>query len=129
MRGTLLVYRGDPSGAGIIPADAGNTLPTCRKLILPGDYPRGCGEHRLAGQYVWILMGSSPRMRGTLLPCSGCGYANGIIPADAGNTLIPGSHMFMLEDHPRGCGEHSAITPEAKANQGSSPRMRGTLRQ
>ena len=29
-----------------------------------------------------------------------------IIPADAGSTQLGNDYMQVLEDHPRGCGEH-----------------------
>ena len=49
-----------------------------------------------------------------------------IIPADAGNTPSSTPCRFLVEDHPRGCGEHlSGDSPES-LGRGSSPRMRGT---
>ena len=49
----------------------------------------------------------------------------GIIPAYAGSTSKQSDSLLNHGDHPRVCGEHKAVTAEAKANQGSSPRMRG----
>ena len=49
----------------------------------------------------------------------------GIIPADAGSTRFPLAKNRVYRDHPRGCGEHQAQTIYAKAQAGSSPRMRG----
>ena len=49
----------------------------------------------------------------------------GIIPADAGSTIL---HYFSLpinKDHPRGCGEHRAWRFPTFDTLGSSPRMRG----
>ena len=31
--------------AGIIPADAGSTMTIVGFVVMPGDHPRGCGEH------------------------------------------------------------------------------------
>ena len=48
-----------------------------------------------------------------------------IIPADAGSTDLRAQSFIMLEDHPRGCGEHSTGCRKPRLRQGSSPRMRG----
>ena len=71
---------------GIIPAYAGNTLPTFQSASYTGDHPRVCGEHWLRGYLKKYEGGSSPRMRGTPSR-SPLGAVNaGIIPAYAGNT-------------------------------------------
>ena len=52
------------------------------------DHPRGCGEH--CG-YKWIFCpkrGSSPRMRGARRLLRGHHAGPGIIPADAGSTML-----------------------------------------
>ncbi len=50
------------------------------------------------------------------------------IPAGAGNTSDI-MHLFpSLSVHPRGCGEHSSSVFRALADNGSSPRVRGTRR-
>ena len=50
-----------------------------------------------------------------------------IIPADAGSTGSSRCRPAGGSDHPRGCGEHYGNSPEAEADHGSSPRMRGAL--
>ena len=50
-----------------------------------------------------------------------------IIPADAGSTSLSYSESFSLRDHPRGCGEHTALRWLVTSRRGSSPRMRGAL--
>ena len=45
-------------------------------------------------------------MRGTLIPCGVYCLHRGIIPAYAGNTRLPCSHIGWCRDHPRICGEH-----------------------
>ena len=52
--------------------------------------------------------------------------APGIIPADAGNTLIAEIGVVADLDHPRGCGEHTDDERNHMVRKGSSPRMRGT---
>ena len=49
----------------------------------------------------------------------------GIIPADAGSTRKSWFEMPIIEDHPRGCGEHAVHRPVLSGHLGSSPRMRG----
>ena len=71
-------------------------------------------------------MGSSPRMRGTLMVTVLKIMERGIIPAYAGNTGDVRSVFIPLWDHPRVCGEHQASSQSASNTRGSSPRMRGT---
>ena len=86
MRGTPLQRLCKGSLAGIIPADAGNTIHVRPVGRRSGDHPRGCGEHLATWAYAEWWSGSSPRMRGTRLPGSQINPIRGIIPADAGNT-------------------------------------------
>ena len=65
-------------------------------------------------------------MRGTLDQVQRPSYADGIIPAYAGNTSSMALALFMTWDHPRVCGEHSVSTLKVSNPEGSSPRMRGT---
>ena len=71
--------------------------------------------------------GSSPRMRGTLDNHHVNVEHGGIIPAYAGNTVVCERLAAAAWDHPRVCGEHRTAVAERVENQGSSPRMRGTL--
>ena len=67
MRGTRHLYHPYYPHRGIIPADAGNTLYQINLDGLHRDHPRGCGEHVTVLSRSAPIMGSSPRMRGTLL--------------------------------------------------------------
>ena len=71
-------------------------------------------------------MGSSPRMRGTLGSAIQAPFILGIIPAYAGNTTRILRKPLTNRDHPRVCGEHAAFAFAGLAEEGSSPRMRGT---
>ena len=53
-----------------------------------------------------LLGGSSPRMRGAQTAELLAHDELGIIPADAGSTSSHSVHLVIVEDHPRGCGEH-----------------------
>ena len=66
-------------------------------------------------------------MRGTPVePCEVQRLA-GIIPALAGNTVWLSGRHARPRDHPRACGEHARALLGDQFDQGSSPRLRGTL--
>ena len=126
MRGTLGVSVRRNVGHGIIPAYAGNTEAGSSFLITPRDHPRVCGEHVFQVISSVRMVGSSPRMRGTLEIVVVRGDQVGIIPAYAGNTKNSGGAMGVHRDHPRVCGEHTQVERAREVLTGSSPRMRGT---
>ena len=66
-------------------------------------------------------------MRGTLILFRSPFVVGGIIPAHAGNTGGQREFRHGIRDHPRACGEHGHQHGTHAADQGSSPRMRGTL--
>ena len=66
MRGTLLGNAQAGKAHGIIPAHAGNTASPRGAEVCRWDHPRACGEHYNLMFDLQTLMGSSPRMRGTL---------------------------------------------------------------
>ena len=74
----------------------------------------------------YLSTGSSPRMRGTHIQRVLGFDGQGIIPADAGNTLYFARHHTREQDHPSGCGEHQRGCAGTTRLRGSSPRMRGT---
>ena len=91
-----------------IPACAGNSRGTRRRLPGRSVHPRVCGELAILAPGPNWPGGSSPRVRGTRRRCPvAVGYGR-FIPACAGNS-------------------HTAAASEAHAG-GSSPRVRGTLR-
>ena len=110
---------------GIIPACAGST---CRRLWdchRSGDHPRMCGEHSVKSPRHDGRSGSSPHVRGALLPLSPSCHRCGIIPACAGSTSRPGEYRDCKRDHPRMCGEHFCPAVRHPARKGSSPHVRG----
>ena len=110
---------------GIIPADAGSTRTCSGPSRLIRDHPRGCGEHLPSGRTRAMMRGSSLRMRGALGQTAGPPKGYGIIPADAGSTLLRNLRLSGNTDHPRGCGEHNSNRISSIHFSGSSPRMRG----
>ena len=90
----------------IIPADAGSTPIGGRPPHRSRDHPRGCGEHAHLETRIQGHGGSSPRMRGAHSDSKNEDSDGRIIPADAGSTVIERGCALVLQDHPRGCGEH-----------------------
>ena len=126
MRGTLTLRFFQLRRVGIIPAHAGNTIHVPKSALCLGDHPRACGEHVTPWRDSEAILGSSPRMRGTLVIDWRARIAIGIIPAHAGNTSLSMRYRAMARDHPRACGEHYHLYITPCVEQGSSPRMRGT---
>ena len=125
MRGALTLGQQGCLEHGIIPADAGSTRswPTTRWRT--EDHPRGCGEHFRRLNQSDRYPGSSPRMRGAHTRGTGRAHPDGIIPADAGSTVMSLIALSPWRDHPRGCGEHTCGSDTESRYKGSSPRMRG----
>ena len=85
-----------------------------------------CGEQRVGRHGIGKGDGSPPRVRGTVFSNT---HQNGpprITPACAGNSYSSSSHIFLLTDHPRVCGEQSPPSKKLKCKKGSPPRVRGT---
>ena len=127
MRGTPFHRRENPRYRGIIPAHAGNTHTASSQFQRIWDHPRACGEHVLWSRPAISAGGSSPRMRGTPGRSLRWPAIWRIIPAHAGNTNKTVGLTVEPRDHPRACGEHTAIKGGGTTVKGSSPRMRGTL--
>ena len=115
-----------PSGRkGIIPAGAGKSVKRDSHQAILRDHPRGCGEKSCPLPMLWLMMGSSPRVRGEVFIARANAAPIGIIPAGAGRRAIVNRGGFVGRDHPRGCGEKSIVGVVVGAVEGSSPRVRG----
>ena len=126
VRGTPAVQRNPQAVRRFIPACAGNSVVVEAKGRRRAVHPRVCGElpSRCCGQRG--DHGSSPRVRGTLLPeCTAC-VPTRFIPACAGNSVQQASKRLLLRVHPRVCGELRRIGGVNAPVRGSSPRVRGT---
>ena len=127
MRGTRFGRAGRYARHGIIPAYAGNTQHASPRLTYPGDHPRVCGEHVPLLRLVLLMRGSSTRMRGTPNHSRSGVAQRGIIPAYAGNTLLPQCNPEEIKgSSPRMRGTHLLLVWLSRCPLGSSPRMRGT---
>ena len=109
-----------------IPACAGNTyyydFYGCKGPV----HPRVCGEHVAQDALPPCVLGSSPRVRGTLNRIKPLAVPHRFIPACAGNTVAKSRITFLDTVHPRVCGEHPRYYRQAPLQAGSSPRVRGT---
>ena len=74
------------------------------------------------------MPGSSPHMRGIPVHLFPKLIDMGIIPAHAGHTRITDWHEQKNWDHPRTCGAYEETSALAFSSLGSSPHMRGILR-
>ena len=118
-----------------IPAPAGNSWTCIRLQVYTTVHPRACGEQalpRACGEQALrsasriSLIGSSPRLRGTVdLPAGDIGEIR-FIPAPAGNRNLPTRNLPMPSVHPRACGEQPHRSGPKVYHHGSSPRLRGT---
>ena len=92
-------------------------------------HPHVCGEHVVRSDFSVSYKGSSPRMRGTQVRISVACRRRGLIPTYAGNTSSTSRRSCVARAHPHVCGEHEPSTEANWLYSGSSPRMRGTLRE
>ncbi len=126
VRGTLHHIIGAVEHQRFIPACAGNTPKCWSTTTCPPVHPRVCGEHARAQQFGNRAVGSSPRVRGTLVFQWPVVVGARFIPACAGNTANPDIKTTVYTVHPRVCGEHRSVCGFWKTDYGSSPRVRGT---
>ena len=147
MRGTRNTSSCGRHFSWIIPAHAGNSQHVILWPPLQLDHPRACGELHRPDPSHRSASGSSPRMRGTPLGGGAVEVGGRIIPAHAGNSHRSsepcssradhpracgdspdsGGMTRTHADHPRACGELLSLNEDGTGQDGSSPRMRGTL--
>ncbi len=109
-----------------IPAWAGNTITHDTWIIAQPVHPRVGGEHALALLALTVIIGSSPRGRGTPGGKSAQSGNRRFIPAWAGNTTELAHRAAGNAVHPRVGGEHEPSWSARSETGGSSPRGRGT---
>ena len=128
VRGSRISFCTSKIVIGIIPAGAGLTCSKNFKVYIWRDHPRGCGAHRTSVPMSFVTVGSSPRVRGSLIDVVMRLTDHGIIPAGAGLTPSTAGLAPGCRDHPRGCGAHLFDSFTVTARPGSSPRVRGSPR-
>ncbi len=126
LRGTHQGIKGRAEICRFIPAPAGNTIRLHHGAGAKAVHPRACGEHGITSTLRCLVVGSSPRLRGTPLSHFSFAVATRFIPAPAGNTRQRSDTHVSITVHPRACGEHSGAPILCAKARGSSPRLRGT---
>ena len=109
----------------ITPAHAGKSESVVGIVAVHDDHPRTCGEKVERMDLYFKKLGSPPHMRGKVVSACGVGKGLGITPAHAGKRQSPWFYMFLLEDHPRTCGEKYGFSRKFRCWEGSPPHMRG----
>ena len=85
-----------------------------------------CGEHHAGRRQAAGTAGSSPHVRGARLRNMRQWLSPGIIPACAGSTIVAVPSYLPSRDHPRMCGEHSALVLDADGLAGIIPACAGS---
>ena len=109
-----------------IPACVGNAVAIFTVSRETAVHPRVCGERSMSDWVTAILIGSSPRVWGTLPGCHGDCAAYRFIPACVGNACPRFGSARGDAVHPRVCGEREALHLNCNRAVGSSPRVWGT---
>ena len=110
-----------------IPASAGNALLQDGQRAVQSVHPRECGERPRHAPAPPDPRGSSPRVRGTPQITLHHIRVERFIPASAGNAEPATFSSLLKSVHPRECGERFVDGPAPTPEDGSSPRVRGTL--
>ena len=128
VRGTVYFGLGAVVADRFIPACAGNSARQRVTDAIIAVHPRVCGEQCPMAKFVSQSSGSSPRVRGTVSE----GWKNILvrrfIPACAGNRCAMKTQPGHESVHPRVCGEQNNTLNTLVERLGSSPRVRGTVR-
>ena len=111
-----------------IPTDVGNAPPASYPRTLPPVHPHGCGERSGFLHCQRFILGSSPRMWGTLDSNQQKHWPIRFIPTDVGNAYRKVQILKLNTVHPHGCGERDNLINSQLTDYGSSPRMWGTHR-
>ena len=127
VRGTYAIAKGCNLFNRFIPTSAGNIASQLSDTVMDAVHPHECGEHMMVFCSWWIGVGSSPRVRGTLILSYLPVLSNRFIPTSAGNMIKNPGIETLDAVHPHECGEHQIAANSDKAAAGSSPRVRGTF--
>ena len=109
----------------ITPAYAGKSSTEDRLIVFYKDHPRLCGEKLKTAVKDGVYTGSPPPMRGKAHGCHFFPPLFRITPAYAGKSFLYSSVIFLVQDHPRLCGEKRLLLVSSLLHTGSPPPMRG----
>ena len=125
VRGKGCVYKLTVLATRITPACAGKRLRFLNGKSQAKDHPRVCGEKQVMSDEYSVRRGSPPRVRGKAGDVGRVQCAQRITPACAGKSCIMRLKVFLVQDHPRVCGEKDWKHCDAYIWVGSPPRVRG----
>ena len=125
MRGIFLPFRFAWPVLGFNPAYAGNIFFKHQSSTAAQVQPRVCGEYLLYDLKWRFIEGSTPRMRGILMPRRIRRTIIRFNPAYAGNIRKTGLYFPACQVQPRVCGEYETRVTDLLSLLGSTPRMRG----
>ncbi len=111
----------------ITPAYAGKRYTPWHLWNRYKDHPRLCGEKAGTADDKFKLQGSPPPMRGKDIYHDFLWWQDGITPAYAGKSPFYRIDSYLLEDHPRLCGEKLFTQCQLRSSLGSPPPMRGKV--
>ena len=126
MRGTVSSGIETEHDSRITPACAGNSAARQNLSVSIRDHPRVCGEQPHYCNIALPVIGSPPRVRGTVPARVSRVLQSRITPACAGNRHVALVQEMKSEDHPRVCGEQVVAVALVIWAAGSPPRVRGT---
>ena len=127
VRGSLASGVDDGQMEGSIPACAGEPAVRGRRLGVLRVYPRVCGGATGMTPHPRLVLGLSPRVRGSRRPRSRPTSLEGSIPACAGEPLSKHSQCSFHGVYPRVCGGAIKQAFTVQFSWGLSPRVRGSL--
>ena len=111
----------------ITPACAGKTSNIATGLGVSRDHPRVCGKNLLPFCFIFMIIGSPPRVREKQRTFITTKVWGGITPACAGKTHKLQCSVYESQDHPRVCGKNVVAIFKACEIPGSPPRVREKL--
>ncbi len=126
MWGTLLAGAEAADLERFIPTHVGNTSGSGPWSLRRAVHLHACGEHGRQMATSTSVLGSSPRMWGTLQHTAFEPAQVRFIPTHVGNTLLRRHRACLFAVHPHACGEHHINAQCVVGKVGSSPRMWGT---
>ena len=110
-----------------IPTGVGNAKIGCLVVKRRAVHPHGCGERGRCQKTMLRILGSSPRVWGTLWCWPYLLSGSRFIPTGVGNALVGSYPAGWVAVHPHGCGERVYSPALPGETCGSSPRVWGTL--
>ena len=125
MRGKVALFERTPHELRITPAYAGKSAQVRQCQGSSRDHPRLCGEKTLNRKGQTRNLGSPPPMRGKACCVMPAFSRSRITPAYAGKSAQIEQAKFVLQDHPRLCGEKKSFRGKLQSRIGSPPPMRG----